>query len=98
MLFHSDYVHTAMFTDFFHMITGPQPRGHSDLCPQMFCAPNFLATRRNCFKDIMKTKILTPKNVFLPQTGYGCALSFGDLVAFKTLWTWNTLRNFHLKL
>jgi len=33
----------------------------------LLCPPNFFVTRKICFKNIIKTKIVPPKNVFCPS-------------------------------
>ena len=46
--------------------TGRGIRGQN---PQVFVPlPNFVVSRKICLKHIVKTKILSPKNVFSPKT------------------------------
>ena len=44
--------------------------GHSGAGPSKFFVllPNFFVSRKICLKHIIQTKILSPKNVFSPQT------------------------------
>jgi len=43
--------------------------GHSGAVPPKFllCPPKFSCSQKICFKNVIKTKIVPPKNVFYPS-------------------------------